>query len=281
MNETKTGAWGKASSGRCAGPLANFQGRDQIACAGNGASEYRGGGIGRTVLGVLLAAAIILGWLALLVGSVLHYSWSPHSVVTAPMLVLAMSWLYVGLFIVAHDCMHGSLIPRRPSWNRAVGRVCVLFYAGFNFDRLKRQHFLHHRFPGTSDDPDFDTRSPQHPVRWYVKFFSDYFAPWQLVWMTLMASMFVFAGDARIANLLAFWALPSLLSSVQLFYFGTYRPHRPTAKPFADHHRAHGCDYGWWASLLTCFHFGHHRVHHQYPYVPWWGLPGLAKAEKS
>ena len=31
--------------------------------------------------------------------------------------ILVMTWLYVGLFITAHDAMHGSLSPRHPRLN--------------------------------------------------------------------------------------------------------------------------------------------------------------------
>ena len=65
---------------------------------------------------------------------------------------------------------------------------------------------------------------------------------------------------------------------IQLFYFGTYLPHRASLIPFADQRRAHNSRFGYWPSLLTCFHFGHHRTHHQPPYVPWWGLPAVNRA---
>ena len=72
-----------------------------------------------------------------------------------------------------------------------------------------------------------------------------------------------------------FWALPSLLASLQLFYFGTYLPHRRDETPFLDPHQARSNGYSYLASLATCFHFGYHHEHHADPSVPWWRLPAF------
>ena len=69
---------------------------------------------------------------------------------------------------------------------------------------------------------------------------------------------------------MVFWALPALLSALQLFYFGTYQPHRSDAAPFEDNHRARTVERPVWLSFLTCYHFGYHLEHHRYPWVPWW-----------
>ena len=77
----------------------------------------------------------------------------------------------------------------------------------------------------------------------------------------------------RFPLVLLFWALPAIASSVQLFYFGTYLPHRVEEQPFTDRHNARSLDFNWLVSLLTCFHFGYHHEHHDKPWVPWWKLP--------
>jgi beta-carotene/zeaxanthin 4-ketolase len=74
-------------------------------------------------------------------------------------------------------------------------------------------------------------------------------------------------------NIALLYGFPAITSSLQLFYFGTYRPHRHEAVSFADHHRSRTNDYGTLASLFSCFHFGYHHEHHLAPFVPWWGLP--------
>jgi hypothetical protein len=34
-------------------------------------------------------------------------------------------------------------------------------------------------------------------------------------------------------------------------------------------HNARSSSMPIWLSLLTCYHFGYHWEHHEYPYVPW------------
>ncbi|TAK28134.1 MAG: hypothetical protein EPO40_14780 [Myxococcaceae bacterium] len=82
-------------------------------------------------------------------------------------------------------------------------------------------------------------------------------------------------------NLLLFWVLPSLASTAQLFYFGTFLPHREPPGGYVDRHRARSNDMGAALSLLTCFHFGgYHWEHHERPEVPWWALPS-ARARRT
>ena len=78
------------------------------------------------------------------------------------------------------------------------------------------------------------------------------------------------------------YGAPAILSSLQLFYFGTYRPHRHCdtsgGDGFSDRHNARSDGFGSFVSLATCFHFGYHLEHHRRPDVPWWALPGAHKA---
>ncbi len=66
--------------------------------------------------------------------------------------------------------------------------------------------------------------------------------------------------------------MPSLLSSIQLFYFGTFA-RIARGERFVDGHNARSNEFGFLASLLSCFHFGYHHEHHDQPWVPWWALP--------
>lgn len=224
-------------------------------------------------IGLLLAALIVGAWAALHIYSVFFHPLSGAALAAAPPLVLALCWLNVGLFIVAHDCMHGSLAPGRPGLNRWVGRATLALYAGFSYDRLLPKHHSHHRHPGTAEDPDFTAGHPHAFWPWYRTFFRRYFGLRELAVLTGLVAAYVLLLGASYANLLLFWALPALLSSAQLFYFGTYLPHRQEARPFEDGHRARSNDYGRLLSLLTCFHFGYHHEHHLEPGVPWWRLP--------
>jgi beta-carotene ketolase (CrtW type) len=236
----------------------------------------------QTAVGVALAAAIAGAFVTLHIYAVFDFELHEEALWQAPFLVLLLCWLDVGLFIVAHDCMHGSLAPGRPKVNRWVGRVALALYAGFSFDRLLPKHFAHHKAPGTGADPDYHEPHPRSFGRWYLAFFRQYFGVRELTVLTALVAVYVLVLGAPYPNLLLFWALPAILSSLQLFLFGTFLPHRLDEEEFADRHRARSNGYGWLLSLLTCFHFGYHHEHPRAPNVPWWKLPeerrGGAKA---
>lgn len=224
-------------------------------------------------IGLMLASAIISAWAVVHVACVFFVPVTVDRLwLIVPMVVL-QTWLYVGLFIVAHDCMHGSLVPFRPEINRWVGRLCLTLYAGFSFDNLNRKHHLHHRHSGTADDPDFDETPPHGFWHWYYRFFTEYFGWREYLFISALTLVYILVLGADLTNVLLFWALPALLSSLQLFTFGTYLPHRPVGGSFLDRHNARTNNYSWWLSLLSCFHFGYHHEHHLTPDVPWWRLP--------
>lgn len=231
----------------------------------------------QTAIGIALALAIIAGWLALHITAVFFLPIERVGVAGAMLIVALLCWLNVGLFIVAHDAMHGSLAPGRRGVNHAFGRVALALYAGFSFDRLMPKHFDHHRAPGTERDPDFHADHPRHLWRWYGAFMRQYFGVREFLVLSLFTAFYLLIG-ANYANVLLFWALPAILSSVQLFYFGTYRPHRVEDDPFSDDHRARSSGLGWLWSLLSCYHFGYHHEHHVAPGVPWWRLPAERRA---
>jgi len=217
----------------------------------------------------------MLGWLALHVLGVFYMPLSGGWLWVLPVIVAVQTWLSVGLFIVAHDAIHGSLAPRRPAVNRVVGQLCVGAYAAFPYERLRRNHFLHHRSPGTQDDPDFHAARPHAFLPWFVQFFRTYFGWRELFVLAAVVAAYLALG-ARPLNLLLCWALPALLSALQLFTFGTWLPHRHgkgTPQAFEDTHRSRSLAWPWLASLLACFHFGLHLEHHRAPHVPWWRLP--------
>ena len=224
----------------------------------------------QTAIGIALALAVVTAWAALHVYAVFFHELDGWGIVLAPLLVAILCWLNVGLFIIAHDAMHGSLAPQRPAVNRLIGRVALALYAGFWFDRLRSSHFEHHRRPGTADDPDFSEHERLLP--WYAGFIGRYFGLPQFL-VLAAASAAILALGAKLENMLLLWALPAMLSSLQLFYFGTYLPHRRDDAGFADDHRARSNGFGWLGSLLSCYHFGYHHEHHLAPHVPWWRLP--------
>jgi beta-carotene ketolase (CrtW type) len=226
--------------------------------------------------GLLLAAAIGLAWLVLHIAGVWWID-LPRDWPWVPPLVAVQTWLSVGLFIVAHDAMHGSLAPGRPRVNHAVGQLALTLYAGFSFRRLRVAHHAHHRHPGSAEDPDFDAEHPTRALPWYLAFMRRYFGWREALAMAAISLPYAWVLGER-APYLVFWWLPSILASLQLFWFGTYLPHRHAADGFADRHNARSNAWPEWVSLLTCFHFGYHHEHHLAPGVPWWRLPAWRRA---
>lgn len=226
----------------------------------------------QTAVGLGLAGAVAGGWLALHVLDVFLLPW-PVVLWLSPLLVALQCWLSVGLFIVAHDAMHGSLAPFRPRLNRGVGRVVLMLYAGIWYDGLISRHFAHHRAPGTDEDPDFAGDGHVPFFGWFGRFFAEYLSVGQVVRLMAGSAVYLIVLHVPMERLLLFWALPAILSAFQLFYFGTYLPHRAEEDAFGDDHRARSNDFSWILSLLTCFHFGYHHEHHDDPSLPWWRLP--------
>lgn len=231
----------------------------------------------QTVIGLTLATLIVGGWLGLHVWGVFFQSLSWPAVALAPMLILAQSWLGAGMFIVAHDSMHGSLAPGRPRLNAAVGQLCVGAYAAFSYRRLNVCHHQHHRAPGSAEDPDFHADRPEAFGPWFVAFFTRYFGLRELLIVSAVVAIYLFVLKATPLNMMLFWGLPAIVSALQLFVFGTWLPHRHEAAgpDFIDRHNARTLPMPWILSLLSCFHFGLHHEHHTSPNTPWWRLPSL------
>lgn len=225
--------------------------------------------------GTVVATGIAAAWLTIHLVGIFAFSLTAESWwIVVPLVALQM-WLSTGLFITAHDCMHGAFAPARPAVNRWVGRVALMMYAGLDYDRMVPNHFAHHRHVGTAADPDFDAANPRHPLRWLRHFFTGYYSHWQIVRIVVVLSLYQIAG-AHLLNIIVFWAIPALLAVVQLFWFGTFLPHRHAADAFPDRHNARSTAFGPLMSVVTCFNFGgFHHEHHLYPNVPWWRLPAM------
>ena len=227
----------------------------------------------QTRVGVSLAIAIAGAWLAIHVTGIFFWRWSWATVPLAVVLVAVQTWLSTGLFIVAHDAMHGALAPAHPRLNRIFGMAALTLYACLSYATLLPQHHLHHQHTGSAGDPDYHKGDPSL-IGWFLQFFRTYYSHGQIVRITLVALIYPLILGAPLGNIVIFWALPALGAVGQLFVFGTWLPHRERSKPFADVHRAHSLDINPALSLLTCFHFGgYHHEHHLSPGTPWWGLP--------
>jgi beta-carotene ketolase (CrtW type) len=228
--------------------------------------------------GLVLVTLLSSVWIFVHVYSVFFHNLNSNPLITAG-LILCQCWLYTGLFICAHDAMHGTLAPTNKRLNDIIGTAILFYYAGFSFKNMKTAHMDHHRFPGTDKDPDFNANDPHKFWPWYMKFFTTYFGVKQFLMLFAITVIYLILG-ASYLNTIIMWAVPAVLSSLQLFYFGTYLTHKH-GEDFPDSHNARSNNYPGWLSLLTCFHFGYHHEHHLYPHEPWWRLPSRKHAEPT
>lgn len=233
------------------------------------------------VIGVVMGVGVYALWAAGLWLSLVWVPWQGWLWACAPLAVALQTMCYTGLFITAHDAMHGTACWRHRRINDALGRVALVSYALFPFDSMVKAHHAHHDHPAHVDeDPDFHDGERTGFWGWYGTFLWRYIRVWQLVGMALIFNVLAHVAGIPESRLVVFWVLPSLLSTLQLFYFGTYLPHRRGDPPYRDGHRARSNDFAPWLSLMTCYHFGYHWEHHAAPAAPWWRLPEVWRAHR-
>jgi beta-carotene/zeaxanthin 4-ketolase len=228
----------------------------------------------RSFIGLSVAFAIAFCWVISLVFLLFVdvYQLSPLGILVA---LLGRTFIQTGLFIVAHDAIHGVVFPCDRRLNHWVGRLAVTLYALLSYQKLSVNHWQHHRYPGQANDPDFHDGSHENIVAWYLKFMKEYLDIRRaLIVGCGLGSIFLilhWGFHCSVAALFLFWILPIVLSSMQLFLFGTYLPHR--SRPGKSDHHAVSSNYPLILSFITCYHFGYHWEHHEYPSLPWYSLP--------
>jgi beta-carotene ketolase (CrtW type) len=212
--------------------------------------------------GVFISISVISLWLisiVFLMNCTVDFS-SPWVYV----FVLIQMHLYTGLFITAHDGMHGTILPGNKKVNFVIGQICTILYAVFPFSKLKNKHFEHHDFVHTHDDPDY---YDGNFFSWYISFIRQYISWWQILIMAIIFNVLKIYIPQQ--NLLLFWVLPSLMSTFQLFYFGTYLPHKGEHNN-VYHSKSQSKNHFF--AFLSCYFFGYHYEHHHSPATPWWLL---------
>jgi beta-carotene ketolase (CrtW type) len=214
--------------------------------------------------------------------------------------ILMRTFLHTGLFILAHDAMHGNLCPSSPRWNHLLGSFAVRLYACLSYEECCANHYKHHHQPGELGDPDFHDGIHAHPCFWYWQFMGKYLS-WEQFWgfvsvfLAIALPLKYFANVAYL-NLLLFGLLPIFLSSIQLFFFGTYLPHgklRPMAEKVSEEipeeqPQPRETRFSVRSSLrliwsfVSCYHFGvYHEQHHDFPRKPWFKLPTTGISQSS
>lgn len=212
-------------------------------------------------LGVLIAALVTGTW-AVTTFTLMNRSFSFNDPLTY-LFVLIQMHLYTGLFITAHDAMHRTVSSNK-TINNIIGQLCTALYAVFLYHKLYAKHHKHHQFVHTENDPD---HAEGNFFKWYGKFMWEYISWWQVVLMAVIFNVLKLWIPEQ--NLLFFWVLPSLLSTLQLFFFGTWLPHH--GQHDNEHHsRTQKKNHVF--AFLSCYFFGYHLEHHQSPATPWWML---------
>ena len=181
--------------------------------------------------------------------------------------VLIQTHLYTGLFITSHDAIHGVVSPEYPKLNHGIGWVCATLFAFNNYAVLRKKHHWHHDYVNTDQDPDVHQGNF---FVWWFKFMWQY-VTWQQV-LAMAITYNVLKIWLPMENLIVYWEVPAILSTLQLFFFGTFLPHRGEHAPEnKTQSRRQKRNHVW--AFISCYFFGYHYEHHAHPYLAWWKLP--------
>jgi beta-carotene ketolase (CrtW type) len=223
-------------------------------------------------MGVFIAISIIALWLGHLAYCLLFAATDFNSIYIY-LHIFIQTFLYTGLFITGHDAMHGAISGNR-KLNDLAGKISTTLFAFLSFRMLSKKHYMHHLFPASEKDPDFSIKSNNFFV-WWFSFMRNYITWWQILFMAVTFNILtIWFSEVRV---IFFWALPAVLSTFQLFFFGTWLPHRRPLTEDMKPHNARSLRRNHFIAMLSCYFFGYHREHHQSPTTPWWQLYRLKK----
>uniref|UniRef100_A0A7V3E5U6 Fatty acid desaturase n=1 Tax=Ignavibacterium album TaxID=591197 RepID=A0A7V3E5U6_9BACT len=218
-------------------------------------------------MGVIIGCLIILLWFFHLY-YILNYVPVNFTSPVFYLHILIQAYLYTGLFITGHDAMHRTVSKNR-FVNDWIGRIATFLFAGMSYKRLIKNHFMHHKFPGEGKDPDFNTHT-QNFFLWWLIFLYRYTTLVQLIIMAITFNLLKIRFKE--ISVWMFWVIPAFLGTFQLFYFGTYLPHKKPHTEEMQPHNARTLRKNHLIAMLTCYFFGYHHEHHESPGTPWWKL---------
>jgi len=218
-------------------------------------------------MGVLIAVIIMLCWAAHLAFMLFF---QPINLLDGWFWVniLIQTWLFTGLFITAHDSMHGT-ISGNQKLNHFLGFLSTLLFAGMWYPMLIKKHKLHHIYPASEQDPDYHVGNQSFFI-WWFSFMKQYVTLWQILIMAVLFNIgLLFFTEIQ---LIVLWIIPSILATFQLFYFGTFIPHRLPHTPEMGKDKSRSLTKNHLWAMLSCYFFGYHSEHHASPQTPWWKL---------
>ncbi|WP_338814685.1 fatty acid desaturase [Bernardetia sp. Wsw4-3y2] len=212
--------------------------------------------------GTYIGITVIALWLLSLSFLLAFYEINWYNPLTY-LFFLIQTHLYTGIFITAHDAMHHT-VSKNTKVNNIIGTIATGLFAFNYYPRLLKKHHEHHRFVATDKDPDFHHGNFWI---WYFNFAKNYITIIQIVLMAITYNVLKLIFP--IENVIFYWMIPSVVATFQLFYFGTYLPHRHA--PDNKHHsRSQKKNHVW--AFISCYFFGYHYEHHDSPNTPWWRL---------
>jgi len=225
-------------------------------------------------MGIIIALTVIIFWAFHLVFMLEFLPTEFHSF-WMYFHILVQGYLYTGLFITSHDAMHGT-ISQNKQINNLIGKISAFLFAALSYKKLKVNHKLHHKYPGTENDPDFNVHS-QNFFLWWLSFLFRYATIIQIITMGLIFNLLKIRYSE--ISIWLYLVIPSFLGSLQLFYFGTYLQHRIPHTDLMKPHNARTQKKNHFWAMISCYFFGYHFEHHDSPHIPWWKLFQVKKNE--
>lgn len=216
----------------------------------------------KTEKGVLVGLSIIFLWFVTLLCLLQFFEVNWQNPLTY-FFILVQTHLYTGLFITAHDAMHGA-VSSNIKVNNTIGKLAATLFAYNSYKKLFPKHHMHHRYVATEKDPDYHAGNF---FAWYFKFAKEYVSIWQILLMAATYELLLLGFSKP--NVILYYIIPSVLATLQLFYFGTYLPHRGE---HSNKHRSSTQKKNHLWAFISCYFFGYHYEHHHAPGVPWWQL---------
>ena len=180
------------------------------------------------------------------------------------LLCLIPAHLYTGLFITAHESWHGNISTHK-TLNKFIGVLACALFAYNSYNKIQTGHHKHHSHPTSDHDPEFSKTRKFFP--WLFSFIFHYLTIWQFVFMAITTT--VMLEFFNTGNIILYYLAPTFIATIQLFYFGTYLPHRGE---YENKHQSGTQKKNHVWAFLSCYFFGYHYEHHYSPRTPWYQL---------